>query len=100
MGQHIRVFARMTPQGKADVIRALQTQEVKVFMCGDGGNDMGALKQADVGLALFSGYGNMNANADEQGEKKANGDAEGDASEVSNDAVALNKPQMSAEDEL
>jgi len=66
--ENIRVFARMTPQGKTDVIRSLQKMERKVLMCGDGGNDMGALKQADVGLALMSGYGNMNADA--EGEKK------------------------------
>jgi len=57
----IKVFARMSPQGKAKVIRAMQEHSgACVFMCGDGGNDVGALKQANVGLALLSGYGNTN----------------------------------------
>jgi magnesium-transporting ATPase (P-type) len=58
----IRVFARCSPHGKAKVIRALQRNDPNnhVLMCGDGGNDVGALKQADVGLALLSGYGNAN----------------------------------------
>merc|ERR1712194_373538 len=61
--EEIRVFARMTPQGKATVIRQLQDQGKHVLMCGDGGNDVGALKQADVGLALLAGYGNTNTTA-------------------------------------
>ena len=58
----MRVFARCSPQGKAKVIRSLQRNDAEnhVLMCGDGGNDVGALKQADVGLALLSGYGNAN----------------------------------------
>ncbi|CAE7789208.1 SPF1 [Symbiodinium sp. CCMP2592] len=56
----IRVFARMTPQGKAKIIEELQKQSRHVLMCGDGGNDVGALKQADAGLALLAGYGNVN----------------------------------------
>lgn len=43
----IKVFARMSPQGKAAIIRAIQeaNKDAHVFMCGDGGNDVGALKQ-------------------------------------------------------
>ena len=52
----VGVFARMSPHGKARVIRAMQKRKGhNVLMCGDGGNDVGALKQADVGLALLSG---------------------------------------------
>eukprot|EP00750_Incisomonas_marina_P025782 INCI5672.1.p1 GENE.INCI5672.1~~INCI5672.1.p1 ORF type:complete len:1383 (-),score=266.40 INCI5672.1:151-4299(-) len=62
----IRVFARMTPQGKAEVIRSMQKHRgLNVLMCGDGGNDVGALKQANVGLALLSGYGDANTGDDD-----------------------------------
>lgn len=58
----ICIFARCSPHGKAKVIRSIQRNNVEnyVLMCGDGGNDVGALKQADIGLALLSGYGNAN----------------------------------------
>ncbi|GAB3269725.1 heavy metal translocating P-type ATPase metal-binding domain-containing protein [Larkinella harenae] len=40
------------PQHKLDVIRSLQQAGRKVLMVGDGLNDAGALKQADVGIAV------------------------------------------------
>ena len=60
---HVSVFARMSPQGKAKVIRAIQKADSDgncVLMCGDGGNDVGALKQAEVGVALLAGHANTN----------------------------------------
>eukprot|EP01032_Pedospumella_encystans_P012911 gene12911-14901_t len=61
-----KVFARMSPQGKANIIRAIQdnNKDSHVFMCGDGGNDVGALKQADIGLALLAGHANANTTED------------------------------------
>ena len=58
----IQVFARMSPQGKASIIQAIQktSKDNFVLMCGDGGNDVGALKQADVGIALLAGHENAN----------------------------------------
>lgn len=40
------------PQQKLDVIRSLQAAGRTVLMIGDGLNDAGALKQADVGIAV------------------------------------------------
>ncbi|KAJ8599753.1 hypothetical protein CTAYLR_003391 [Chrysophaeum taylorii] len=71
------VFARMSPQGKARICRSLQRLEggACVLMCGDGGNDVGALKQADVGVALLAGYGDANTTGHyaDVGEKLAKG---------------------------
>lgn len=49
------VHAQVLPQGKAEVVRALQQQGRKVLFVGDGINDAPALAQADVGMALASG---------------------------------------------
>eukprot|EP00808_Paulinella_micropora_P012340 g13561.t1 len=58
---HIKVFARMAPQDKERVLRSLKKQGHFTLMCGDGANDVGALKQAHIGLALLTGFGNSNA---------------------------------------
>ena len=59
-----RVFARMSPQGKRYILAVLQklgkAAGTHVLMCGDGGNDVGALKQANVGIALLAGHANAN----------------------------------------
>lgn len=49
---HIKVFSRAKPNDKAKIIMAYQNTGLKVSMCGDGANDCGALKQADIGLSL------------------------------------------------
>lgn len=49
---HVTVFARTKPNDKAKIVMAYQHMDRKVSMCGDGANDCGALKQADIGLSL------------------------------------------------
>ncbi|KAF6344041.1 ATPase cation transporting 13A2 [Rhinolophus ferrumequinum] len=46
------VFARMAPEQKTQLVCELQKLQYCVGMCGDGANDCGALKAADVGISL------------------------------------------------
>ena len=51
---HLRVMARMAPSQKQAALAALRLAGLPALMCGDGTNDVGALKAADVGVALVS----------------------------------------------
>lgn len=66
----IRIFARMTPSEKEKVLSLLNDSGHTTLMCGDGANDVGALKMAHVGVALLGGFGSLNTmkNSDEKKE--------------------------------
>ena len=54
-----QIFARMSPEQKQVVVERLQLLGYCVGFCGDGTNDCGALKAADVGLSLSQKFGNF-----------------------------------------
>ncbi|KAI5191659.1 manganese-transporting P-type ATPase [Nematocida sp. AWRm77] len=49
------VFARATPETKENILSLLNSMGEYTLMCGDGTNDVGALKTAHAGIALLEG---------------------------------------------
>ncbi len=49
---HCKIFGRFSPEQKQELVERLQTHGYVVAFTGDGANDCGALKSADVGLSL------------------------------------------------
>ena len=52
--RYIQVFSRTSPNQKTAIVAQLNREGNMTLMCGDGTNDVGSLKRADVGLAIVN----------------------------------------------
>lgn len=51
------IFARLKPEHKLRIIKALKKEKIYTAMIGDGVNDLPAIKEADMGIAMEEGSG-------------------------------------------
>ena len=64
LGNDVDLHFEQTPKDKLNKIKELQNRGHKVLMVGDGLNDAGALKQANVGLVISDNSSNFSPACD------------------------------------
>jgi cation-transporting P-type ATPase E len=57
LAERVCIYGRVTPEQKQTLVRAMKSAGHSVAMVGDGVNDVLALKEADLGIAIGGGSG-------------------------------------------
>ncbi|KAH7434487.1 hypothetical protein KP509_06G019400 [Ceratopteris richardii] len=91
----IKVFARVSPDQKELILTTLKAVGRTAMMCGDGTNDVGALKQSHVGVALLNALPPEKSESESQSKKPSSVSVPGKTSKTKRSSGNASPPGIS-----